>query len=712
MLCGRFDINPTPISPLGMEVLVDDTPEKRGSWHAHGSLGFYTGRALKHYRCHTVWMKESRSTRISDCLSWHPVLLKTPGSSLIEELTSAVVETQRLLAKIAETPAMAHSNQPIRDDDATLAADLRSVHELFRPPSIDNTAHIEPPPGFSLQSPQQMTHLGSTAPLQRVVTQPLTVPALSLPQKEPTAPHKPVVPTLQTTTVPLQRVPPGKTGKSSKKSKPLFPPATLPPDAIVLPLQTNQPIRLPAKVRKHAYLNLSPQEIRQVAKLKIKRIGMQFLDDMDPNDTSTGITTSIVRHKKSRKLVYKCWDHTVHNTEPKDAASFNYIDVNYAIKNCKWSKHVLVALSASITQPSRRSIKKARQHARYTPWYHRLYAPVNVSTPAVYRKFHALTALNLNADGTKLTSTSSLKGPDKLIWEKAHGEEIIRLIESGTGRFIHRSKMPEGRKAAYYNPQLKIKIMPDGTIQYRVRGTIGGDQVHYSGITTAYTAHLESIRVMLNATVSEHARIATADIKDFYLGTPLDRPEYMRISLKHIPLDVQLKYEIAAMVENDYIIMEITKGIYGLPQAGKLAQDRLVKHLMGHGYNQCVNTPCLFVHNSNGVAFTLVVDDFLIKYKEQSAVDHLLNALRELYVITTNFSDTKKYVGITLYHNTKKHYIDMSIPGYVVKASQRFQRTNLRKADSPIIYVPPRYGKCQQEVHPEPLSIPLTAGGD
>ena len=63
-----------------------------------------------------------------------------------------------------------------------------------------------------------------------------------------------------------------------------------------------------------------------------------------------------------------------------------------------------------------------------------------------------------------------------------------------------------------------------------------------------------------------------------------------------------------------------------------------------------------------------------------------------------------------LYHNTKKHYIDMSIPGYVVRASQRFQRTNLRKADSPIIYVPPRYGKFQQEVHPEPLSIPLTAG--
>ena len=31
ILCGRFDINSTPIAPLGMKVLVHDTPEKRGS---------------------------------------------------------------------------------------------------------------------------------------------------------------------------------------------------------------------------------------------------------------------------------------------------------------------------------------------------------------------------------------------------------------------------------------------------------------------------------------------------------------------------------------------------------------------------------------------------------------------------------------------------------------------------------------------------------
>ncbi len=104
-----------------------------------------------------------------------------------------------------------------------------------------------------------------------------------------------------------------------------------------------------------------------------------------------------------------------------------------------------------------------------------------------------------------------------------------------------------------------------------------------------------------------------------------------------------------------------------------------------------------------------MVDDFLIKYNDRKDADHLLTVLRELYTITTEFGATQKYVGITLQHNRTQNYINMSIPGYVQKAIQRFQRTNLRGADSPIIYVPPNYGKHQQEVSLDEPSVPLTA---
>ena len=227
--------------------------------------------------------------------------------------------------------------------------------------------------------------------------------------------------------------------------------------------------------------------------------------------------------------------------------------------------------------------------------------------------------------------------------------------------------------------------------------------------TAAYTAALETIRLLLNAIVSEGASFLTADIKDFYLGTPLEQWEYMRISLKHIPTDIQLKYNLKAFAHNGYVLMEIRKGIYGLKQAGKLAQDRLIAHLAQHGYSQCANTPCLFRHESNGVAFTLVVDDFLIKYTDKAAANHLLAALRELYIVKDDFATTQKYVGITISHNISRKTINMSMPGYVQKALVRFKRLQIKGANSPILYVPPKYGRYSQEVYPDSDSTPLSA---
>ena len=61
----------------------------------------------------------------------------------------------------------------------------------------------------------------------------------------------------------------------------------------------------------------------------------------------------------------------------------------------------------------------------------------------------------------------------------------------------------------------------------------------------------------------------------------------------------------------DFVIAEIRKGIYGLPQAGKLAQDKLIAHHATHGYRQARYTPCLFKHDTLPVMFTLVVEDFV-----------------------------------------------------------------------------------------------------
>ena len=701
-LCGKFNINATPIAPLGTKVVVFEPADKRESWAQHGELGFYIGRALLHYRCFSVWVARTQMVRVSDTVAWHPVRIKMPGSAPINSLTTAIEQMSALLQEFLACKQLSSLHTPAKTIVTQLLhhyADVEAIEELYRHRPIPSG----PPPGF----PPLPIHGGlpnalDIAAQQRVID-------ITAQQRVPITGNviTPLIPT------PIQDAPP----------------STSQPTTNIGPTSH---IRPPMRHRsQHSYLTLTPIELKRIKAHTLKRIGCQFIDDEDPNDIFTGTVESIVRHKQSRKLAFKYWDHINQPAKPKRNNAYSYLDVTYGLTNCRWSSvSALTSALASIAidegfrnrGPTRTQKRNSRRHtSESAPWYHSLIHRANAASnlqtlvthkiqelQEPYLDLSAFTAQDLNADGTRLTSTSALRGPEREKWITAHGEEIVRLIESKTGIFIHRSAMPRDRKAAYYNPQLKIKVK-SGVIQYRVRGTIGGDQVHYPGATTAYTAALETIRILLNAVVSEDAEFMTADIKDFYLGTPLDRTEYMRINLKHIPRNIQLRYSLDLLAHDGHVIMEIHKGIYGLPQAGKLAQDRLIAHLAKNGYHQCINTPCLFIHENNGVAFTLVVDDFLIKYPSRSAAEHLLNVLRELYEITADLARVQKYVGITLKHNKGNRTICMSMPGYVKKALIRFKRLQVKGANSPITYVKPNYGPYTQQVTPEIQSEPLTA---
>ena len=108
---------------------------------------------------------------------------------------------------------------------------------------------------------------------------------------------------------------------------------------------------------------------------------------------------------------------------------------------------------------------------------------------------------------------------------------------------------------------------------------------------------LACIEIMLNAAASEPESILfCVDIKNFYLGTPMPRSGFMRIKRDQIPKESWDKYNLEQFADGDSVMMEITKGIYGLPEAGKLAHERLKLHLAAHGYHQAPNTTCLFRH--------------------------------------------------------------------------------------------------------------------
>lgn len=110
--------------------------------------------------------------------------------------------------------------------------------------------------------------------------------------------------------------------------------------------------------------------------------------------------------------------------------------------------------------------------------------------------------------------------------------------------------------------------------------------------------------------------------------------------------------------------MEIQKGLYGLPQAGKLANDLLKKRLAPHGYYEIPQAPGLWQHKNCPIQFTLVVDDFGVKYVGKEHAEHLIQTLANHYPIDVDWNGAL-YCGVTLDWDYIRRHLDISMPKYV-----------------------------------------------
>jgi hypothetical protein len=179
----------------------------------------------------------------------------------------------------------------------------------------------------------------------------------------------------------------------------------------------------------------------------------------------------------------------------------------------------------------------------------------------------------------------------------------------------------------------------------------------------------------------------------------MERPEFMRMNRRQLSPTIIAEYDLEQYFQNDIMHFIVTKGMYGLPQAGLLAQQRLVAHLALHDYIQSDSVPCLFTHATNGITFVLVVDDFGIKFRTTAGRDHLLATLRLQYQITVDDAGTQ-YLGMTIKHDKAAQTISISMPGYVEKVLAKFKHllTGRGTAPTPAVYHAPQYGAAPQQM--------------
>ena len=113
--------------------------------------------------------------------------------------------------------------------------------------------------------------------------------------------------------------------------------------------------------------------------------------------------------------------------------------------------------------------------------------------------------------------------------------------------------------------------------------------------------------------------------------------------------------------------------MYGLPQAGMLANKLLKRRLDKHGYYEVHHTPGYWRHMWRPIDFTLVIDDFGVGYEDNEHALHLLQTLCQYYeAVSVDWTGTL-YCGITLKWDYRQWTCKLSMPGYVQQIVTKFQ---------------------------------------
>jgi hypothetical protein len=115
------------------------------------------------------------------------------------------------------------------------------------------------------------------------------------------------------------------------------------------------------------------------------------------------------------------------------------------------------------------------------------------------------------------------------------------------------------------------------------------------------------------------------------------------------------------------------------PSAGRYpCQQMPLQKLAPFGYYKCVNIPGLWYHKMRPITFTLVVDDFGVKYVDKANVKHLIAIIKMLYMFTKDWTGDL-YCGIKLGWDYEKRTIDILMPGYIQKKLQEYEHIHPKK---------------------------------
>jgi hypothetical protein len=306
----------------------------------------------------------------------------------------------------------------------------------------------------------------------------------------------------------------------------------------------------------------------------------------------------------------------------------------------------------------------------------------------------------------------------KELWGKSYTRELGHLAQDilggskGTNTivFICRKDIPHDRKCNVTYARVCVNYCLEKEDPNCTRVTVGGNLLHYLGNCGTFPVDMITAKLHLNSIIStKNAHYCTIDLKDFYLNTPMDQPEYISMKISDLPPNFIKSYNLNNLATNDgTIYIKIQKGMYGLPQADILAQYLLKKRLNQHGYQQSNVAPGLWKHDWQPLLFTLCANDFGIKYVGQEHTNYLAKVLKEHYKCFIDW-DRKCYLVNNMDWDYNGRRVHILMLDYVPKALAHFQhRAPSKPQHQPYPHVKPNYGaKVQYTEDTDTLALLL-----
>jgi hypothetical protein len=145
-----------------------------------------------------------------------------------------------------------------------------------------------------------------------------------------------------------------------------------------------------------------------------------------------------------------------------------------------------------------------------------------------------------------------------------------------------------------------------------------------------------------------------------------------------------------------------------LPQAGILNNELLQRNLAKDGNRPTQHTHGLWIYDTRPISFSLVVDDFGVKYVGREHAEHLMACIRKKYNISSDWNGGA-YCGLTLDWDYKKFTVDLSMPGYIKASLHKYQYpAPARPEHATHTWNPPIYGAKTQFVNDKTSSPALS----